>query len=722
MKFSTCILILAITTIVFAGGEEDGHVHGPDGRHIVTAQSASGGGEYILSHHDMRIEGTDGKSVLGAQVQSKIYPVGKPAEIVHEEKNVYEPENEVYGSHMTYTEPGEFVLEQAVTMPDGRELSVKFPVYVPALAVEKSAPASGFNPMLIVSMAFGAVALVVLGFVFGKRAGRVVGSLSIGAVLALASMPAVTMAGGEEDGHMHGPDGRHLVADQPGAAGGLQLRAYPGPNEAKSAEKTVDGVKFVLEIENEVMSPDPDLVSLDEGRASLIGLKTASATLMRGADGIETTGRVSANPDGLVAINARASGRIVEVGALPGTNVRSGQTLVVIESEELANAQAEYRRAQAELLQAEAEVKMADTAVAAANAKVGTATATLERQRSLARAGAFATPTLEAARSKVSDARAEVDSIESAIRGQEAIEARLARGAEAGVIARNELERARTELAALRTRRTDAAQQLALANEALAREESISKQGLRNAEAIQSAEADLRNARAQEASAVSGGQYARASVARVRTSLRNAQERIRLMGGAPGGTSRIVISAPINAEVESRAVSLGQTVAAGDALFELLNADLVWVLADLYERDIASVRIGLPIKVVADALPNKIYEGRVAFIHNEIEPTTRTTKVRVVVANPDEALKQNMFVRVIIGTSGSARVLVPTAAIQREGGLDYVFVQEAAGTYRRKLVRVSGSLGGQAVVEGIEAGAKVVTDGAYQLSGLVGDA
>jgi RND family efflux transporter MFP subunit len=190
------------------------------------------------------------------------------------------------------------------------------------------------------------------------------------------------------------------------------------------------------------------------------------------------------------------------------------------------------------------------------------------------------------------------------------------------------------------------------------------------------------------------------------------------LGGTVGGGNTITLTASIPAEVEHRFVNVGQTVAAGEPLYDLLNADIVWVLADIYEKDVPKARIGQSVKVVADAYPNVVYRGEIAFIHNEVNPQTRTTLVRVVLNNRGERLKQNMFVRIMLGVGASDAVTVPSSAVQDNKGLDVVFVEEKPGVFRRQLVQIKGTFGDRTVVEGVEAGRKVATSGSYQLLAL----
>ncbi len=724
MKRLLLFLVMCASVGALGQEEEPGHMHGADGRHIVAPQASGGAQTFILSHHDMRIEGSDGRIIIGCKVDSTITREGDPKSIIHTEHNAYEPENEVYGSHMNYKAPGEYVITQAVTLPEGKKLSVDFPVYVPAIggATAQEEHPHGPNYLLI----FGGIAgglLILFGvYKLGQKNART-GSAVILALVVLggASLSKLAWAQEDEEGHMHGADGRHIVAPDAAKSSGPMLKAYPAPNQGESAEKSVDGIKFVLSIENEEMTPDPDLVAVGSEKAKLIGLQVAPVQFSWTGGGLQTTGRISANPNGVVVINARASGRVVSLGALPGTTVSRGAPLAVIESPELADAQSAYRRAIAEVSQAQASVKIAQSGIASAQTRVTISGRTLSLQKQLAATGAFASPSLEVARSAVSRAEADLASSKTSVQALEVTVQRLEAGVASGVVARRELEAAKADLETARSARVNAERQLALAQEALNREQSISNKGLRNAKEVETAQADVDLARAALSASRNGLLQAQADLVRAQSTVRVARDQIALLGGSPGGGNRITMTAPISAEVEHRNVSVGQTVAIGQQLYDLLNADVVWVLSDLYETDIPKVRVGQKAEVIADALPNRTYAGEVAFIHNEVEEKTRTTKVRVVVNNQGEQLKQNMFVRVQLGTGSGRQTLVPTAAVQTTGGVSIVFVEEVPGTYRRTVVQTAGTLGNRTIVKGVlEPGQKVVTDGAYQLMAMGG--
>jgi membrane fusion protein, heavy metal efflux system len=730
------------------GEGEAGHMHGPDGRHIAAPGAGGGGSSSILSHHDLKITDSKGAVVKGCEVHSSIHPKGKPADVIHQEANVFEPENGVYGSHMTYKTPGEYVLVEKVTLPDKQQMTVEFPVWVPD-------PAGGHaergTSLWLYALGGAAVLLLVGGaYAAGRGSARrgqaALWLLCAGVSLAgLAGLSGAAGAQAEEEGHMHGPDGRHIAVPGAGGRSGPQLRAFPTADGKESAVQTHGAYRFELSIENEEMKPDPDLVVLMPEVVQSVGVTVAEAREQAAAGGIATTGQVRPNPDRAVTVNSHVAGRLVRVGVTPGQDVGAGHVVAVIDSAEIAEAQAALQRGRADLLQAEAASSRARAQVAeeeaelagaradadASRSRAETARKALARQKELAEAGAFSQGPVEAARSAVAEAEGELRQAQTALATLEAQYRRLEQGAKEGLVARKEAEAAQSAAAQGRTRVNTAERQLQIAQAALAREERIQREGLRNAREVQQAQGDYDAARlaVRSAEAVvtaqsravqgarSGAREAATSTERANTAIRAALNTLRVLGARPSGGSQVTLTTPIGGEVGSRPVNVGQSVAAGEVLATVLNTDTVWVESDVFEKDLARVRIGQKVLVTADALPNRTFPGTVNYVGAEVDPQTRAVRIRTVVPNPGELLKPNMFVRALIGTGGGeGTVTVPAEAVQEDGAAQIVFIEEAPGQYRRRAVKVGAKLGGQVAVQsGLLPGEKVVTNGAYQL-------
>lgn len=757
------LLVASAPSLIFAQEDgEAGHLHGPDGRHVAVAATFGGqaaGQKSILSHHDVRVTLADqsnaegeGNPVQGCDIHSVIHKKGDPNAVIHREHNSYEVENGVYGSHMMYREPGEYVIVEKVTLPDKQEITVEFPIWVPdpnSGAAQKG-QAEGVPPWLLALGGGITVAAVAGAFYFGRRSGRrSVAALTLMAFAATSVAPMAVRAqeeGGEEAGHLHGPDGRHIaVASTFGPNSGREpLRAYPSPEKKEFAVQTVGKYRFRLSIENEEMAPpDPDVIPVSPAVAKTIDLAVVPVKYARGGAELVTTGKVEPNPNRFVTVSARVGGRVVRVGLTRGDQVEAGHVVTVIDSAEIAQAQAELRTARSGQAQADASARRAVSLVASAQAeveraraeaaqargRVQTAETTLARQQKLAAQGAFASPTVEAARKEVNAAEGELSAARIVLIPLEAQAQRLATGVQEGVVARKEAEAATSAADQARTRVNTAERQLDVARAALTREESIQSQGLRNAREVQQSEGELSAVRAalraaeavvasegkRLASVRSGVAEAEAERAKAGTAITAARDRLRLLGATEGGGSQITVTTPIGGAVETRPANAGEMVQAGQPLASILNAEVVWVESDVFEKNLSAIKVGQRVSIAADAVPGKTFEGRISYIGGEVNPETRAVRVRTVVNNPGEMLKPNMFARVLIGAGKGESLLVPQEAVQEDGAEQVVFVQEGDG-YRRKVVRIGATMGDMAVIaSGLKAGDKVVTRGAYQL-------
>jgi RND family efflux transporter MFP subunit len=747
-----CALSLALPLFAFAQNEdEESHMHGPDGRHIAVASTfgPAAGQKSILSHHDLRVADANDKALLGCEVHSVIHRKGDPSAVIHREANAYEAENEVYGSHMMYKEPGEYVIVEKITFPDKTTETVAFPVWVPdpmgGATREKPASPAGPSPWL-----WGIGGLLAAGgaFALGRRSGRKdAATLSLILAATLVLPPALAQET-EEESHMHGPDGRHVAVASTFGKSAVPLKAYPTPDQKESADKTVGKYRLKLSIENEEMAPpDPAVVPLAAKAAQGLGVALAPVRQAAGSGELATVGTVQPNPNRLVTISARVGGRVLRVGLTPGDQVRAGHTVAVVESTEIAQLQGTLRQARAEAAQAlaaeqktiaqsaeaQAALTRSRTQEEAAQAQVERARVTLERQKKLAEAGAFALPTVEAARTALTAAEGEVALARAALTAAEKLEKRLTPGLESGVVARRDVEAAQAEAAQARARFETATRQMETARTTLSREERIRTQGLLNAREVQEAESErkaalagLRTAQAEAAaeskrllSARSARAEALALRSKAEAAIYDARRRLALLSASETGSTQITITTPIGGEVENRPVNSGEQVASGAPLATILNTDDIWVQSEVFEKDLARVRVGQTVAIAADAVPGQTFTGRIAYIGGEVNEKTRAVKVRTVIANPGERLKPNMFVRVLLGSGGGSALLVPRAALQEDGTDSVVFVKESEDSYRRIVVEVGTTIGDQVVVrKGLKAGQSVVTTGSYQLLAL----
>jgi cobalt-zinc-cadmium efflux system membrane fusion protein len=218
-------------------------------------------------------------------------------------------------------------------------------------------------------------------------------------------------------------------------------------------------------------------------------------------------------------------------------------------------------------------------------------------------------------------------------------------------------------------------------------------------------------------------QQAESDLAKARARVARTEEALRVLGLAVEDdvarfNGRVPIRAPIPGVVIERRVTDGQFAPAdGTPLLTVANLDTVWVIGDLFERDLRFVRRGQPASVTTSAYPGERFEGKVNYISESIDPASRTAKVRVSVANPAGRLKPEMYAAVALEVAGDERTpTVPADAIFTEQGRSFVYVELAPGRFVRRAVEVAAGEGpSRKVLSGLRLGERIVVDGALLL-------
>jgi membrane fusion protein, heavy metal efflux system len=172
--------------------------------------------------------------------------------------------------------------------------------------------------------------------------------------------------------------------------------------------------------------------------------------------------------------------------------------------------------------------------------------------------------------------------------------------------------------------------------------------------------------------------------------------------------------APIEGEVVERLVSPGQLLLAGATqCFTISDMSSVWVLVNVYEKDLANVRIGNAVAIQSDAYPD-VFHGRISYVSPALDPNTRTAQARIVTSNPGQKLKKDMYVTAIVSAGSIPNALaVPDAAVLRDTeNLPFVYVETAANQFARRPVKLGFSQGGRTqITDGLRAGEHIVDDG-----------
>jgi Cu(I)/Ag(I) efflux system membrane fusion protein len=228
---------------------------------------------------------------------------------------------------------------------------------------------------------------------------------------------------------------------------------------------------------------------------------------------------------------------------------------------------------------------------------------------------------------------------------------------------------------------------------------------------------ELVSAQEEYLSAKRLGDSSLAAAARRRLTLWNIPEdQIELLDSTGTAQRTLLLRSPMSGEVAEKMVIEGQAVREGDNLFLIADRSVLWVELAVFESDARMLRVGTPVKLTVDALPGRIYQGRVTFIHPGVDTATRTLTARVEVPNRDGRLRPGMYVTARLGGASAERLTVPLTAVLPTGTRQLVFVNRGDGRFVPREVQTgvrNDSL--IEIVRGLEPGDEVVASATYLL-------
>jgi RND family efflux transporter MFP subunit len=430
----------------------------------------------------------------------------------------------------------------------------------------------------------------------------------------------------------------------------------------------------VSEMPTETLANRTLTLSPEQVQNAGITIETVGEQLSTESNDTSATGTVEANAYKQTPAIALVGGIVRRIGPELGENVGAGQTVAVIYSDEFAQAQSRYIA-----LQTETE-----------NARRN-----YERAQRLAAINQPGRSELEQAVKQRKAAEASLNEMRNRFE-------RTTRLVRIGAASREELEQDTTKL------RTAEAE----VEEARLRETRAGKLLPVSAEVRSAAEEALNKLRSAE------------------TELASMRQRL-VLYGMPAGrinalrsasqiTSELSVPAPISGTITARSVNVGEVVESNKELMRITDLSSVWVIAQVYERDLGRFRVGGGASVTSDAFPNRLFRGHVTYIDPQLDETTRTAKIRVELANPGRELKIGMYVRVAFSATGNSEKTVPVvagSAVQNINGQSIVFVPTADPTvFELRPVRLGPESDGRyQILEGLTVGDKVVTNGSFAL-------
>ncbi len=182
----------------------------------------------------------------------------------------------------------------------------------------------------------------------------------------------------------------------------------------------------------------------------------------------------------------------------------------------------------------------------------------------------------------------------------------------------------------------------------------------------------------------------------------------------------IPVPAPLSGVVVEKTVTQGEMVGPEKTIFTVADLSSLWLMIDIYERDIGRVKKGMQIKLSVPGCPGKEFKGRISYLADFMDEKSRTVKARVTINNKDGLLKPGMFAAASI-SSGQENatqkiIIIPEEAVFLDGSERHVFISEGEGRFSAREVLPGPASGGKIEIrEGLKEGDAVVTKGTFAL-------
>ncbi len=199
-----------------------------------------------------------------------------------------------------------------------------------------------------------------------------------------------------------------------------------------------------------------------------------------------------------------------------------------------------------------------------------------------------------------------------------------------------------------------------------------------------------------------------------------APQRVNGLRSASQISSEVSLPSPVSGTVTSRTVNPGEVVEANKEMLRVTDLSSVWVVGQVYEKDLARLRVGSGASITSDAYPGRVFRGQVTYVDPRLDAATRTAQVRIELANSGQALKLGMYVNVAFATVGgseSTMPIIPLSAVQNINNQQVVFVATAdPGVFIMRPVRLGAESNNRyPVLAGLQVGDRIVTEGSFLL-------
>ncbi|MBS1952869.1 MAG: efflux RND transporter periplasmic adaptor subunit [Cyanobacteria bacterium SZAS-4] len=261
---------------------------------------------------------------------------------------------------------------------------------------------------------------------------------------------------------------------------------------------------------------------------------------------------------------------------------------------------------------------------------------------------------------------------------------------------------------------------LTLAQKIYNRKQLLLQEKIASQADVEGAESDL-----QEAEAA-----LKSSEIKRRGYIETAKQRLKLFGVLPSAVDKIAktktidhlfqVRAPRSGMITERDIDPGEAVENTKSMFTISDLHNVWVVAQVFERNLEQVKVGTPAEVSIQGAPNTKFYGQINFIDSHVDPETRTVSVRATITNSSLKLKPDMFAKLNLTIGKISGLFVPEQAVQKLGESEIVYIKIAPNTFREQKVTLGARFNGNAqVLQGLKQGDEVVTNGSVRLLGKV---
>lgn len=205
-----------------------------------------------------------------------------------------------------------------------------------------------------------------------------------------------------------------------------------------------------------------------------------------------------------------------------------------------------------------------------------------------------------------------------------------------------------------------------------------------------------------------------------KSDLTRTEQRLRMLGlNNTSGSDQVTVKAPragVVLDVGAANGELSKSLDNANSIATIADLSSVWVVGDLFEKDLSVASRGTPAKITIGALPNDSWSGTISNVSDVLDPNTRALKIRVVLTNPGHKLKPELFATIHLAGHKQQFVVVPTTAVLHEGNDTFVMVKKSDGSYEKRSVTVANSQADKTeIASGLQPGETIVTSGAELL-------